>query len=1243
MDGRQAMLLSLYVGLVLGAVCTPVHCTLTVTVNGITGVDSDQCLVPNSSQKCKTLSFVADQLSQKDLKHMVEIVIEGEVLDLRRGVEFSGYSELSIYGSSTTVNCAGSSGAGLAFVDVQGLRLHSLSVEGCGTERNSTSVNPHSPNQTECLRVAVYILNCTNISIDRVNIRSSNGTGVSLYDTGGTVEITDCQFTANRLEHGEESLGGGGVHIEFTLCPPGHVGKCPGRETPVNSSNYTIQNCSFSNNSVTVPQNHTLTPLTKVGKGGGLYVSIGSTAFSINFTIKGCVFHNNSADYWGGGMLVEFLSLVQGNVINVSNSTFSENVCLNGTGGGLTIGILLKTNAEKLYINNFLCTNCSFDANRAYAGGGVALFTTKTPLNSAKNAVIFFRSNWTSNKAPVGAALYASPDVWDFAEQGYMPTPLFINCSFQNNSAHQQLASVGVNISASSVGLGVVFASELHIGFEGNTLFLEGTGSALYLSNSVVEFGEWSNVTFHSNKGHNGGAVAMYGSSTFRISNNSLFQFTDNFAYFSGGAIYINVPSSLQVPLRNCFIESLSLDYPKTNSVLKFSGNTGFTHNHAIFANSFQPCLSTCPNAANVSKSSLGDILNCTVTFLVNSSLIGTLPAKFSLSNSTVSSLMLQPGIPYHLSLLATDEAGTSLEGVNYYATVYKSQVLTVKPLVANNTVTVYGKSGANGTLYLDTDSISLRFNITLDDCQPGYTFTEVDGVGSCVCAASRYLGLTGCNPTEVYLEHGFWMGYCSRESKKLCTVYCPTGYCSYHKMKPRARLHPLPNSASELDSSICGPHRTGQMCSECVDNRSVFFHSIKYTCGPEHLCYLGWLFYLLFEIFPLTIIFILILVLNITFTSGHLNSFVLFAQILDSLKITMNGLAKYPKHLLVIQGTFTFFYQFFNLNFFTVEEFSFCMWKGSNALDVILMKYTTVGFAVILVFLTIFIVRCCCIRLRMFHTPNSVLIQSLSAFFILSYSQCARTTFHLLNYFCLYSKDQECENKIVYRVGYMTYFKGDHTKYAILAVMVLLFMVILPPLVLVIYPLGFKVLSFFKLSESKLTALLWRVMPIQLLDAFQSSFKDEYRFFAGLYFLYRALILGAFAYSRTLNTFYVIVQMQLTLAIALHSLFQPYKSRRNNIVDALLFTNLAFINGITMYNYSGEAESGLKMSTNALNGLALLQAFLISLPLLIIVVIGLEKAGKAYRRWRKRKKIESDERLGSLPPLREEPYERLP
>ena len=279
-------------------------------------------------------------------------------------------------------------------------------------------------------------------------------------------------------------------------------------------------------------------------------------------------------------------------------------------------------------------------------------------------------------------------------------------------------------------------------------------------------------------------------------------------------------------------------------------------------------------------------------------------------------------------------------------------------------------------------------------------------------------------------------------------------------------------------------------------------------------------------------------------------------------------------------------------------------------------MKYVTVGTALVLVIVTILIGHCRCIYSC---TPKRVLIQSLPAFFVLCYSQCTQVTLFILNSFCLYSTNLHCEVKVVNYLGYMNYLEG---KYALVAIFSLIVMTIIPPLLLLLYLLVFKLLGLCKLSESKLAGILWRVIPIQLLDAFQSSFKDEFRFFAGLYFLYRAMVLGTYAYTKTVLQFYSIVQLQLILVL---TIFQPHKEKRN-IIDALVFMNLAIINSITLYNYSENDFRGKLSSEFAINFMGCVQYVLILLPLVSIIVFYIIK-------WKRRKKGETDS--DELPPLR--------
>ena len=1224
----------------------PLH----VVVDGKHGNDTRQCLKNSHPIPCQSLSFVAQNLTQNN---SVWIEISGELLNLRVPVKFTDYTNLRITGSEreTKLHC-NESEAGLAFVSVQNLTISSLSIENCGALRNSTSVNPLKPNETEKLNVAVYILNCTNVTIHRVDILSSNGTGLSFYDTNGTVNITESNFKNNSVFNQTLQSGGGGVHIEFTICTPGMVGNCSGDHNGLNThSQYTIHDCNVSNNTATYPSstNHqnivppTLNGATvpRLGKGGGLYLSVGLDARYNNFTITGCSFLENSASVRGGGMLVDFLGFVRDNIISVRDTVFKDNKCLDqfiSSGGGLTVGfihyITLQTCNRKFADNLFVCDRCTFYHNAAYTGGGTNVVATVEDTNSASNDILFSQCDWINNMSPLGAAVYISPGLWDFTVQGFLLVPLFTNCTFRENTAYQELSVMSTPLDSGvkvfSTGFGAVFISELHVQFKGHSTFSGNNGSAVYLSNGVLEFPEGSMVEFSKNKGHNGGAIAMYGSSVIRIHNSSTIVFESNLAYSRGGAIYTEITAPVQSGLRNCFIESATRTGPlKSDSVLRFNDNKAYISGDSIFATSLRSCKIVCTNSGlNVSYHQPAKVLNCTATFFINSSTISTPPKSFKLNE--VLPVHVKPGIERFLNLSVYDEKNAPLKGIIYEALINNSSFSEF----SHNAITLRGDINSHQVLELDTYDVTLPINITFDECQPGYTFDTVSK--ECKCAAERYLGVDGCDP-KVYLKRGFWMGYCNSSNTTLCTSYCPFGFCSYHRM-PEKVWFILPNNSEDLDSLVCGPHRTGPACGKCVDGCSVLFHSWKYTCGSEELCDWGWLFYLLSEIVPLTFFFIIIIVFNINFTTGYLSSFVLFAQIFDGLVTDLNGLAQFPAPIEYIRDSLAFLYRPFNLDFFCLESLSFCLWKGATAMDVILMRLASVAFALVLVLTTIIIVGCRFTRCNIFsrfRTPTSVLIHGLSAFFVLCYSQSARITFQILNIFCLYSSDYQCERKFVYRMGYMTYLEGEHIQYAVIAIFVLIFIVIIPPLLLLIYPLVFKLLGFCKLSESKLASVLWRVMPIQLLDAFQSSFKDEYRFFAAFYFLYRAIILGTFAYVPEMIAFYTVVQMLLTLVLAVHAVFQPYKLRTDNIIDASLFTNLALINGISLYNFSMSSISGLNVYERSINVLAAVQIVLTFLPLLCLIVLGGWKLVNKYKGLQ-RCEIEA------LPPLREDERRQL-
>ena len=94
-------------------------------------------------------------------------------------------------------------------------------------------------------------------------------------------------------------------------------------------------------------------------------------------------------------------------------------------------------------------------------------------------------------------------------------------------------------------------------------------------------------------------------------------------------------------------------------------------------------------------------------------------------------------------------------------------------------------------------------------------------------------------------------------------------------------------------------------MCGKCQDGYTVHFHFPDFLCKlAEPLgCRLGWLFYILSELITVTAVFITVLILNISFTSGAVNGFILFSQLLDTFDIDASGIILfYPqsaKHMI--------------------------------------------------------------------------------------------------------------------------------------------------------------------------------------------------------------------------------------------------------------------------------------------------------------------------------------------------------
>ena len=220
------------------------------------------------------------------------------------------------------------------------------------------------------------------------------------------------------------------------------------------------------------------------------------------------------------------------------------------------------------------------------------------------------------------------------------------------------------------------------------------------------------------------------------------------------------------------------------------------------------------------------------------------------------------------------------------------------------------------------------------------------------------------------------------------------------------------------------------KLCGECEDGFSAYFHSEKFSCGDCHGA-LGILFYIVAELLPLILVFVLVMALNLNITSGLMQSFLLFSQTLfiinhvPSLRQQTNTTETFISVHTLIVG-------FFNLYFFHMDVISFCLWKDATILDIIAFHYVTTLFTIILLSGFILAVKQNAVSMeslfakwpalkkiemiaKKVEIQKRSIIHRISTFLILSYTQYTLTSTQIINRTQIYRENGEVDQNVVY------------------------------------------------------------------------------------------------------------------------------------------------------------------------------------------------------------------------------------
>ena len=206
---------------------------------------------------------------------------------------------------------------------------------------------------------------------------------------------------------------------------------------------------------------------------------------------------------------------------------------------------------------------------------------------------------------------------------------------------------------------------------------------------------------------------------------------------------------------------------------------------------------------------------------------------------------------------------------------------------------------------------------------------------------------------------------------------------------------------------------------------------------------------------------------------------------------------------------------------------------------------------------------------------------------------------------------------------------------YAIPAIICLVVVVIPFPLVLLLDGVLIKIESYLGMKYQCIKNMRpWTILHFKtkpLLDSFQGCFKDKYRFFSGMFYIYRIVIILILDLAPSIKHFYFILEVALVMMLTIQAIFQPFEKRHHNWIATVIFCNLAVINALTIgiylsIRYGKEAQM-----------LQWIQLILIYIPLFVAVMWAVhklycDKYGRFRYNMRKASKMAEYEAIDDFP-----------
>ena len=457
------------------------------------------------------------------------------------------------------------------------------------------------------------------------------------------------------------------------------------------------------------------------------------------------------------------------------------------------------------------------------------------------------------------------------------------------------------------------------------------------------------------------------------------------------------------------------------------------------------------------------------------------------------------------------------------------------------------------------------------------------NGTMSCVCGDS----LDGAVLCEQESNVSLVFTYCMTYDEVSNTTTC--GICPYQHHKPddQGVYVKLPQNVCDLNEFMCGGlNRTGLLCSDCKPGLGPAVFSYTLQCLKCLEGGYGWLLYVFLATFPTTVLYLVVILCQIRITAAPMNSLIFVCQVIVSLvdasPWTYTEASKPEYYLVLFLITV---YGIFNLDFFRYIIPHFCISSTMTTIQALSLEYIVAFYPL---FLTVLFYVCiqlhardckplvylwklfqkCCVCMSQKWSPSETLVHTFAAFLLLSYSKILFVSFSLLQSQG-YARDNSGENVgplSNYYNATVPYFSTEHLPFALLAILTSATFIVLPVLILLLYPT-----RVFQRCVG-CCSTRWHALDA-FVDAFQGCYKNgtngtpDWRYFSGLYLIFRILAIGSYVLPMNYGMLYRVTCY--SSASLFFGLLRPYKDGWINYWDSvamMLFSLAEFVASYDQY-----------------------------------------------------------------------------